>query len=456
MELGQIINVEVQKLNSEGLGLAKFNDFVVFIKDACPDDVLKCKITDLKKNYAVAEIVEIVSPSKFRVTPKCKLQKVCGGCSLQHISYNEQLKFKKVMVEDTLYSILKEKIEVKFPITSGDNYNYRYKIQYPVRSKKGQTRILAGYFKPASHELVNIKYCPIQPTICDDIIEFIKTEAEKLSISGYEEQAHSGILRQILLRVSELNGDILVLLVLNTSYPLDDIYKTEIEALSSLLMAKFSQIKGVSINFNNSKTNVILGEQNQLISGQNYIIEKLCGKEFKISGETFFQVNPKCADLMFKYIKDYIQSNYSMPTLFDAYAGIAAFGIVLSDICSSVTSVELNKSSVLKAQETIKMYDIKNVEVVASDTLKYIDKCKKTFDITILDPPRKGCDEAFLSKVLKLTNKTIIYVSCNPKSLARDLKFLLNNGAKLISIQSFDMFPNTPHVENVAVISLQK
>ena len=143
-----------------------------------------------------------------------------------------------------------------------------------------------------------------------------------------------------------------------------------------------------------------------------------------------------------------------MPTLFDAYAGIAAFGIVLSDICSSVTSVELNKSSVLKAQETIKMYDIKNVEVVASDTLKYIDKCKKTFDITILDPPRKGCDEPFLSKVLKSTNKTIIYVSCNPKSLARDLKFLLNNGAKLISIQPFDMFPNTPHIENVAVLSL--
>ncbi len=454
MDLGQVITVEVVKLNSEGLGLAKFNDFVIFIKDACPKDVLKCKITNLKKNYANAEIVEIISPSEFRVIPRCKLQKVCGGCSLQHINYDEQLKLKKVMVEDTLYSILKEKVEINVPISSGDNYNYRYKIQYPVRSKKGQTRVLAGYFKPASHELVNIKYCPIQPSVCDDIIECIKSEAEDLSISGYEEQSHCGILRQILLRVSEFNDDILLLLVLNSAYPLEDIYKTKIEALSSSLMSKFPQIKGVSVNFNNSKTNVILGEKNQLIMGQNYIIEKLCDKEFKISGETFFQVNPKCADLMFRYIKDYIQSNFSMPTLFDAYAGIAAFGIVLSDICSSVTSVELNKNSVLKAQETINMYDIKNVEVIASDTLKYIDKCNKTFDITILDPPRKGCDEAFLSKVLKLTNKTIIYVSCNPKSLARDLRYLLNNGAKLISIQPFDMFPNTPHIENVALISV--
>lgn len=447
MLIGDTITLEITKLNSEGEGIGKVDNFVFFVKDTCPGDTVNCKITKLKKSFGYAELKEILTTSPERTQPRCKLHKVCGACNLQHIKYDAQLRFKKEILEDTLRFVLPKDVEIQNIIGSDDGYEYRAKIQYPVASPKNSNRILAGYYQKASHELINIKYCPIQPRRIDEIIEYIKEEAEKCQISAYNEKSHSGELRHIVIRYSQSNKKILVLLVTNT-----DLISESLKRLANNIYNEFEDVIGVSANFNTARNNVILGEKTICIIGQDYIEESLCDVNFKISGDTFFQVNPSCANKMFNYIKDFVKSNYTKPIIFDAYAGIAAFGICLNDIAKTVTSVELNAASIKKAEENIKEIGISNITPICADTLKYLKETKQTFDITITDPPRKGCDKEVLEQLLKVTKDTIVYVSCNPATLARDLEILLANGCKILKIQPFDMFPQTAHLETVVFI----
>ena len=445
MQVGDILELKIEKLNSEGDGIARIDGFVLFVKNSCPEDVLKCKITKLNKSYGFAQIEEIINPSSYRTEPKCKLHKLCGACNLQHINYEAQLKFKREIVEDTL----KISTQVNDVIGIPDGYNYRAKIQYPVASKKNSSRILAGYYQKASHELINIKYCPIQPDEVNNVIEFIKEKAEYHKVSAYDEKTHKGLLRHIVIRYSNLNNKMIIVLVIN-----DKEVPVAIKNLASEIFDNFENVSGVSANINTQKSNVILGKTSHNIIGKDYIEESLCDVVFKISGDTFFQVNPKCANLMFSYIKDFIKSNFIQPSILDAYAGIAAFGIALHDIAGDIVSVELNSESIKKAKENIIKHEIKNVTAICADTMEYLENCNQEFDITIVDPPRKGCEQEGLKKLLSITKNMIIYVSCNPATLARDLNFLMNNGCKIKEVQPFDMFPQTAHVETVVFIEL--
>ena len=447
MIVGDILELTIEKLNSEGEGIGRYEGFVFFVKNSCPDDVLLCKITKLNKRYGLADIIEIIKPSLCRVEPKCKMSKLCGACSLQHISYEAQLCYKKQIVADTLRSCLSDDITVSDVIGVYDGYNYRYKIQYPVGSKKGQSRILAGYYQQASHELINIKYCPIQPDEVNDVIEFIKQAAEQHGISAYNEKNLSGLLRHIVIRVSEYNKKMIVALVVNS-----DKIDNSLKDFASDIYERFEAVNGVSVNFNTSKSNVILGKTSKTLIGKDYVEEELSGVVFKIAADTFFQVNPKCANLMFDYVKTKISELVKEPTVFDAYAGIAAFGIVMSSVAKSVVSVELNELSIQKAKENLDILGISNVEAIASDTMKFLEHENRHFDVTIIDPPRKGSDEKSLTKIAEITDKYLVYVSCNPATLARDLKVLLDKGFVVESIQPFDMFPQTPHVETVVVL----
>lgn len=459
-----------------------------------------------------ANLIEIIKPSQYRCEPICPLQKVCGSCQLGYIDYNYQLKLKKHIVEDAIKRIGGIDIEINDVIPSPKIKNYRQKIQYPVSQTKNSKRILAGYYKSKSHEIVNIKYCPIQPSICDEIIEFIREKAFEFKISGYNEKTHKGDLRHIVIRGSEYSGKFLVTLVVNKNYEnlrlkrhserseesvdksaQNDKYKR----LSQVIFDKFDEVTGVCINFNDKKTNVILGDKTVCVLGFDFVEEKIIDKVFKIGADTFFQVNPKSAENIFKYVKEEVKK-FENPTILDAYAGIATFGIVVSDVAKAVVSVESNKSSIEKAKEVLNENHIENVELFADDTIKYLKSIKKKFDITILDPPRKGCTQEVLDEVLKHMHTChfeaenieilrsaqndknlhckidssappqndnghpercegshkIIYVSCNPATLARDLKYLTSKGCKVESIQPFDMFCHTYHVENVAIINV--
>lgn len=440
--------VNIEKFSNLGTGIAKVDGQVVFVENACPDDVVKIKITKVNKNYATAKTVEVITPSRHRVEPFCPMQKVCGACQMQFIDYGYQLQLKKQMVEDAMRSIGHLDVVVNNPIESPEVKNYRRKIQYPISQTKNSGRIIAGYFKPQSHEIVNIKYCPIQPEICDKIIDFVRENAPKFSLTGFNEKKHTGDLRHVVIRSSADNGNCLVTLVVNATKMFD-----RLNDFAKSVFEEFDDVVGVCVNFNSKKTNVILGQETVCLYGQDYVEERILDKCFKIGADTFFQINPKSAENIFKYVKKQVEK-FENPTVLDTYAGIATFGIVVSDVAQKVVSVESNQSSIEKAKEVVELNNISNVELFAQDTTKYLKSIKRKFDITILDPPRKGCTQEALEEVLAHTKKQIIYVSCNPATLARDLKYMTEHGAKVESIQPFDMFCHTYHIENVAIINV--
>lgn len=455
MKTNDEIIVSIEKVSNLGFGIAKHEGLVIFVANACPGDELKVKITKSTKNYANATIVEIIKGSTNRVEPFCALQKVCGGCQLQFIDYDYQLKFKKEIVEDAIRTIGGIDIVVNDPIPSPEIKQYRHKVQYPISQTKVSKRILAGYYKQKSHEIINIKHCPIQPSICDDIIEFIRNTSFDYGISGYNEKKHSGDLRHVVLRVSAATGKVLVTLVVNSTKVFD-----RLKDFSQSIYDNFKDVSGVCVNFNSKKTNVILGNNTELIVGKDFVKERILDKTFRIGPKTFFQVNPKSAENIFSYVKEYIKNNFTEPTVLDAYAGVTSFGISISDVCKKVVSVEENKEAVDLAAEVIELNEVKNVELHNMDAGKFFEKelntKKRKFDVVILDPPRKGCTKESLDYAYKLCKEgagKIIYVSCNPATLARDLKLLVEKGAKVELIQPFDMFCHTYHIENVAVIN---
>ncbi len=448
MKINDELIVKIEKLSNLGTGIARVDGQVVFIENACPEDEVKIKITKVNKNFANAKVIEIITPSPHRVVPFCPMQNVCGSCQMQFIDYDYQLQLKKQMVEDAMKTIGHIDVKINNPIPSPNIKAFRHKIQCPVSQTKVSKKILAGYYKPQSHEIINIKHCPIQSEICDKVIDFIRNKAPEFNISGYNEPKHTGDLRHIIIRHSSDNGTLLVTLVINATKISD-----RLSSFAKLIFDEFENITGVCINLNNKKSNVILGDKTICACGQDHIYEKILDKTFIIGASTFFQVNPKSAENIFRYVKDEI-SKLDKPTVLDAYAGIAAFGVVVSDSADKVTSVEENKESIEKAHEVIKLNKIKNVELHCADTTKYLKSIKKKFDITILDPPRKGCSKESLDETFKHSKQKIIYVSCNPATLARDLKYLCEKGCTVECIQPFDMFCHTYHIENVAIINI--
>ena len=449
MKINDEYIVDVEKITNLGAGLAKVGGFVVFISDACPQDKVKIKITKLNKNYANAKIIEIIEESPYRTKPFCPMQKVCGACQLQFIDYDYQLQIKKQIIEETIKNISGIDVKIENVIPSPEIKNYRHKIQYPISETKNSKRILAGYYKPGTHEIVNIKYCQIQPEICDKIIDFIREKAFDFGISGFNEKKHSGDLRHVVIRSSKSTGKNLVVLVVNATKSFE-----RLNDFAKCIYEEFKEISGVCVNFNSKKTNVILGNKSECLCGKNFVEEKMLDKTFKIGPNTFFQINPKSAENIFKYVKEHLLQAFDKPTVLDAYAGISSFGICISDVCKTVVTVEENRESTELARETAQNNRVKNIEIHNQDAAKFFKNEKRQFDAIILDPPRKGCSKESLDNAVRLSKSEIIYVSCNPATLARDLKYLTEKGCTVESIQPFDMFSHTYHIENVAIISL--
>ena len=448
MNVGDKYKVTIEKITSEGKGLTHINNFVVFVNDACPKDVAEIIITKINKHFAYGKIETIIKPSEHRVEPFCPMQKVCGACQIQYIDYIYQLKLKQEITSETISKIAKIDLNIPLTIASPVNREYRHKIQYPVSETKNSKRILAGYYKSGSHEIVNTKYCPIQPQICDDIIEYIRQESKNCNVRGYIESSHSGELKHVVIRHSNSNKKILVVLVINSNK-----INTNVKQLANNIFKKFEEVQGVCVNLNSKKTNIILGHKTICLEGKNYIEEIILDKTFVVGAETFFQVNPQSAENIFRYVKNYTKDNFNNPLILDAYAGISAFGICLADVADKVVSIEENLQSVKLAKQTAQKNNINNIEINGGDAAEFLSKEKRRFDVIILDPPRKGCTQQSLDEAVRLCKGSIVYVSCNPATLARDLKYLKDIGCIIQSIQPFDMFCHTVHIENVAIIS---
>lgn len=448
MKANDELTVTIEGFSNLGYGIARDNGFVIFVENSCPQDVVKIKLTKVTKNYANADVTEIITPSPYRVKPFCAMQKVCGACQLQFIDYDYQLELKRQITEEAIHHIAGLDIEIPLTIASPQIKEYRHKVQYPVAETKVSKRLLAGYYKQKTHEIVNIKHCPIQPAICDKIIEFIRENAPKYCVSGYNEKKHTGDLRHVVLRCSASTGKVLVTLVVNSTKVFENL-----KNFANIIYEQIPQVVGVCVNFNPQKTNVILGKKSECICGEDFVEENILDKTFKIGSNTFFQVNPKSAENIFRYVKDYIKNNLQDAVVLDAYAGVTSFGVCISDVCKQIVSVEENSESVRLGEKIAKENGITNIEFHSGDAAEFFKNETRKFDAVILDPPRKGCTKESLDEAFRLSKGLIIYVSCNPATLARDLKILTEKGCRVNSIQPFDMFCHTYHVENVAIIS---
>ena len=454
MQIGEEYTVKIEKMLNDGNALARVNNTAVFVPRACPCDIAKIKITGVNKKYLKAEITEIIEPSPMRVKPFCKLHNICGSCNWQYIDYKEQLKQKEQIVKETINHIAGIDINVRPMISSTVQKGGRCKIQLPVSQTKVSKRLLSGYYKRNSHELVNIKYCPMQPDIINEITEFIKEEAQKLNISAYNEKNNKGLLRHIIYRISSDLSAILVIFAVNSNS-----ITPELKKLSDILFSKYSKITSICANFNTEKTNVIMGKSTVPINGSSYYIETLHGKKYKISADSFFQVNPLCAVLIFEKVKELITVRCEKPAILDAYSGVSSFGIWLSDIASKVVCIEESKSASSDAKDNAELNNCKNIEIINGDAAKefqnLLDKGVK-FDVSVIDPPRKGTSEAAINALVSLTKKYIVYVSCNPATLARDMKLLMQKGFNPEYIQPVDMFVHTFHIETIVLFTSGK
>ncbi len=453
IKLNDEIIVKIEKITFGGLALARYGEekFVVFVEGALRDEVLKVKIVKLNKKYARAEIIEIIEPSKHRINPPCALYNVCGSCDNQICDYDYSIEEKTSILKDIFSSIVGDKV---FDcIKSPKSFSYRCKIQYPARQTKNSKRILLGYYKKNSHDLINIKFCPIQPEAGNEIAKIIR---EEFFFDCYCEKTNKGLLKNVLLRISNNEKEVLLTFVLNCDEnQYLKFYKTKFEQLAQKIIEIKNEIKGICVNFNNQKTNKILGEKTLLIKGINYIIENLKDKKYKISSSSFFQVNPLSAVNLFDVVKNNIKQN---STILDAYGGVGAIGIYLSEKASKITLVEENKDAILMAGENFKLNNIENYEIFEGDAKKHLSnfvKEKRTFDYVILDPPRQGCEQSAL-KTLSLLAKNIIYISCNPQTLKRDMEILIKDNFIPQFVQGVDLFPQTHHIEAVSLFIKKK
>ncbi len=449
MQNDEIYTVKIEKMINEGRALARIDNFPIFIDGGCPEDILKVKIKKVNKKYAISEIEEIITPSPHRQTPECPFHAKCGSCNWQHINYNEQLKQKKNIVYETIKNITGIDFKIEDTIASPKIYEYRCKVQLPVSETMVSKRILTGYYKKNSHELINIKCCKLHPQIINEINEDIKSFAQKLNISAYNEKTKKGLLRHIIYRISSDLSQLLIIFVINSTVT-DD----KLKQIADYIMSKYPIIVGVCTNYNIKNTNVIMSDNTKIIKGNDYYIEKLDNIKYTISANSFFQVNPYCAKLIFDKVKSII--NIESPAILDAYSGVSSFGIWLSSIAKKVVCIEEVQSATNDAEENIRLNNINNIEIIngdASENFKKLIDNKEKFNISIIDPPRKGSSEDAINYLVNLTSQYIIYVSCNVSTLARDMKQLISKGFYPKYIQPFDMFPNTYHVETLCLFS---
>ena len=445
LKKNDIIDGTVSGYTSEGAGVLKKDGFPLFVNGAAKGDVLRVRILKVLKNYGYAKIESIVVPSDDRKDAQCECAGMCGGCSLMHISYAAQLEFKRCRVQDALRRIGGIEIPVCAAVPSPKIFGYRNKVSVPVKEENGE--IKAGFFAPHSHRIVSGNNCLLQTEIQKRIISAVLEYMRGNGIKPYDEEKNSGTVRHIYIREGMKSGEIMVSLVSKKAA-----LKNE-ELLIKRLLSVSDKIKSIIINVNPDKTNAILGKKNRVIYGTDSITDELCGLKFKIHHNSFYQVNHDVCELLYLKAAELI-AGVCGESVLDAYCGIGTIGLCAAQEAKKLTGIEYVPEAVKNAEENARLNGAENARYFAGDAPKVMaELCRagEKFDTVILDPPRKGCDENLLSAVAG--SKNILYISCNPETLARDMKYLKKFGFSANEAYPFDMFPNTAHVETVVLMS---
>lgn len=442
------VKLKIIDVTIDGKGVGKIDNMAVFVPGAALGDELEVKIIKACKSYFVGKIEKIIVPSKDRITPDCKHFSKCGGCSFRHISYDAELKIKKKHVSDCISRIGGFKDTKIDEIVPAENLNfYRNKSQIPVGNAGG--KIISGFFSPHSHRIVNCDECLLHPAEFDKIVCAVKFWMERFKIPAYNEASGKGLVRHIYMRYAEKTGEIMVCLAVNGG---DIPFKNE---LLKVLTENFKNIKGVILNINREKTNVILGKKSVVIWGKGFITDELCGFKFNISPLSFYQVNRSQTERLYNLVKSNLNLSKNSLIL-DLYCGIGTIGLSLSGSAREIIGAEIVPEAVKDAKENARINGINNAKFFCCDASEIAEKLKnfnENLDAVVIDPPRKGCSLKLIEDVIKMEPKKIAYVSCNPATLARDLKiFSENSDFKIEKIIPVDMFPRTSHVETVVLL----
>lgn len=476
-----VVNLTIEDMSVNGEGIGHADGMAFFVKDAVVGDRIVAGVTKVKKSFCYARIIEIKNESPYRSMSKCDMSKRCGGCQLQALSYEKQLELKSSHVRNNLIRIggfSEEEIDnIIEPIIGMDEpYYYRNKIQYPVRiDRNGEVQV--GFYQARSHDIVPIKQCFLSKPISDEVVGIVKEWIVNESISVYDEKNNTGDIRHILVRYGFNSKEIMVSLVVNND--IADIKKSIDESTKrgkkwKKLIDELSVIEGMTsivINENVKNTNVILGEKTVCIYGREYIKDSIGGVEFNISANSFYQVNPIQTENLYGKALEYA-SLTGEENVWDLYCGIGTISLFLSKNAKSVFGVEVVPQAIEDALGNARENDIRNASFVVGkaeeiireieweDTpkgvsrqgvLKYNGNKENVAypDVIVVDPPRKGCDEDCLNTMLELEPDRIVYVSCNPSTLARDLKILCEKKYTLEAVTPVDMFPQSSHVETI-------
>lgn len=449
---GDVVTLRITEINNLGCGVGKLGGMVIFVAGAVSGELVSSKIIKANKSYCVGKLEKVLEVSPYREDGFCSAPFSCGGCVYRHIRYEHELDLKRNYVKHAFIKAGLADTDVGEVLCTGRTAGYRNKAQYPLR--QGKNGVEAGFYASHSHKIIASEMCSLQPTVFSEILNAFCRFASEKKISVYSEENEHGLLRHLYLRLAEGTGEIMVCVVINgTSLAHSD-------ELCALLTRSFPQITGIMLNINRKKTNVVLGDEYRCLFGTPYITDTLCGRSFRISPGSFYQVNHDGAELLYRTAKE-LAALHGNEALLDLYCGIGTIGLTMSDSVGELTGIEIVPEAVRCAKENAELNGIKNAEFLCGDAASARTLLARALDggripdAVILDPPRKGSTSELISYLAELKIPKIVYISCNPDTLARDCALFRLNGYNIGKVTPVDMFPRTGHVECAVLLQRQ-
>ena len=449
MKKDDLVTLTIEDMGVDGEGIGHADGFTLFVKDALIGDIITAKVMKMKKNYGYARMMEILKPSADRMEPKCAFHKQCGGCQIQALSYEKQLAYKKNKVLNNLTRNGGLSDLPEFDVIGMEKpYHYRNKAQFPFGTDKNG-EVVTGFYAGRTHSIISNTKCYLGVDENEEILEIILAHLKKYNIPAYDEQTGKGLLRHVLIRKGFTTGEIMVCLILNgTRMP-------EVKELVGKLV-EIPGMTSITINVNTKQTNVIMGHEMRSVWGQDYITDYIGNVKYQISPLSFFQVNPVQTRKLYERALEYADVE-SGETVWDLYCGIGTISLFLAQKAKQVYGVEIVPQAIDDAKRNAALNGFGNAEFYVGKAEEVLPKKYREegiqADVIVVDPPRKGCDEALLSTIVQMKPKRVVYVSCDSATLARDLKYLTNEGYEVTKGTVVDQFPHTVHVETVVLLS---
>ncbi len=450
---GELVELLVTDMSKDGDGVGRWQNRVVFVPDSVCGDRVLVRLVHVKHEYAYGQLCQIMLPSPHRIRPPCFVADKCGGCQWQHIQYSHQLVIKQNQIREALTRIGGLNNPPVEPVLAAPHpLSYRNKVTYPVTDSSEVPHVRIGYYQKGSHHVINLNQCPIQDERLNPLLAGVKQDIQQRGWSIYQESEHRGTIRHLCLRIGRRTGEMLLALIIH------DYELPQIQEQAQQWLNQYPNLVGVCLNYNPQRTNRILGHATHCVAGRSYLKEFLGGCLFHVSIDHFFQVYTEQAEALVNLVIDDLTLT-GREILLDAYCGIGTLSLPLAKRVRKLIGLEVQESSIQQAKENARLNGIENLQFFTGKVEEQLLSClgqqgEPCPDIVLLDPPRKGCDQKVTECLLHHRPNRIVYISCQPTTLARDLKQLCGGGLyRLNRVQPIDFFPQTHHVESVAFLS---